>query len=554
MSDYLSDLVNVQISSTTRTLTRVGFGVGLAAVGRVPPSWGSDVVRTYTSAQALLDDGFATVDPAYEMSSAYFGQSPSPTKIKIGKRASGFSQVLRLTPSAPDTGVVYSLNVGGAAVSVTAASSTLSTLLTSLVNAINAENGADPDAIIATGASSTSAQTISGTALDGVIGRGAITPGRALQLVLSNHADWDATTVTVTGVGLRGETITESFTVPNGGNTTVNGSKIFTKVTSVTVPIQSGSGGTFTLGTRARFTASATGTPSASRVDVSATFANDLVKVYDVSSTLTLLDVTSDAGLETDLSAILAVDHDWYGLMLDEQSSDMIVAAASWVQSRRKLFVAQSADSACADGSVDTDVLSLLKDAGYTHVAACFYPATGASNGWLAAGVLGSRLPVDPGSDTWAFKTLPGVAARDVSSTQHEAVLAKNGNTYETVGGVAIFYPGKVSAGEWADIVRGIDWLVARMRERLFAAQVGSRRIPYTQNGIDLVASLARAQLGEGQRVGFLDAAVAPVVIAPKIGDISSETRATRVLPAVTFSAKVAGAIHAITITGTVTA
>ena len=554
MSDYLSDLVSVQISSTTRTQSRAGFGVGLAAVGRVPSSWGSDVLRTYTSAQALLDDGFASVDPAYEMASVYFASPVSPRKIKIARRASGFSQVLRLTPEAPESGTVYSLSVGGAAVSVTAGSSTLSTLLTSLVNAINAENGADPDAIIATGASSTSAQTISGTALDGVIGRGAITPGRALQLVLSNHADWDATTVTVTGVGLRGETITESFTVPNGGNTTVNGTKIFTRVTSVAVPIQSGTGGTFTLGTRGRFTASATGTPSASRVDIAATFANDLIKVTDVSSTLVLLDVTSDAGLAADLSAILAADRDWYGLLLDEQSSDMIMAAAAWTQSRRKLFVAQSADSACADGASESDVISLLMAEGYTHTVAVFYPATGASNGWIAAGILGSRLPDDPGSDTWAFKTCPGVAARDITTSQHEAVLAKNGNTYETVGGVAIFYPGKTPSGEWADITRGIDWLVARMGERLFAAQVGSRRIPYTQNGIDLVASMVRAQLSEGQRVGFLDGAVQPVVNPPRIGDISTEVRATRALPAVTFNAKVAGAIHELTVTGSVTA
>lgn len=554
MSDYLNDLVNVQISSTTRTQTRVGFGVGLAAVARVPSSWGSDVVRTYTSAQALISDGFATVDPAYEMASAYFGSPISPRKLKVARRASGFSQVLRLTPEAPETGTVYSVTVGGTTVSVTAASSTLSTLLTSLASAINGANGADEDGIIATGASSTSAQTVTGTALDGAIGRGAITPGRALQLVLSSHADWDATAITVTGVGLRGETITEAFTVPNGGNTTVNGTKIFTRVTSVAVPIQSGTGGTFTLGTRARFTASATGTPSTSRVDIAATFANDLVKVTDVSSTLTLLDVTPDAGLATDLSAILAVDHDWYGIVLDEQSSDMIVAAAAWTQSRRKLFVAQSADTACADGASESDVLSLLKDAGYTHTVPVFYPATGASDGWIAAGILGNRLPDDPGSDTWAFKTCPGIAARDITTSQHEAVLAKNGNTYETVGGVAIFYPGKTPAGEWADISRGIDWLVTRMRERLFAAQIGSRRIPYTQNGIDLVGSMVRAQFTEGQRVGFLDDAVQPVVNVPRIGDISLEVRATRSLPAVTGSAKVAGAIHDLTVTSTVTA
>jgi hypothetical protein len=86
-----------------------------------------------------------------------------------------------------------------------------------------------------------------------------MSPPRALVLELSNHANWDATTVVVTGKDPDGNTITENFAVPDGGNASVAGSKLFRNVTQVSVPAQSGTNGTFMLGTRAPVTAVATG-------------------------------------------------------------------------------------------------------------------------------------------------------------------------------------------------------------------------------------------------------------------------------------------------------
>lgn len=109
---------------------------------------------------------------------------------------------------------------------------------------------ADVDAILATGgASAATAQTISGASLDGAVGQGLISPPKNVTLVLSNHSDWDATTAVVTGEDEEGQVIEEDFAIPNGGNATVTGAKIFAKVTSVYIPAQTGTGGTFTVGT-----------------------------------------------------------------------------------------------------------------------------------------------------------------------------------------------------------------------------------------------------------------------------------------------------------------
>ncbi len=109
---------------------------------------------------------------------------------------------------------------------------------------------ADVDAILATlGASTAGIQNFTGAALNGAIGQGTLFPPRNLTITFNSHADWDATTGTFTGLDEHGETITEDFAIPNGGNATVTGSKLFASAVNVRIPAQSGTNGTFTVGT-----------------------------------------------------------------------------------------------------------------------------------------------------------------------------------------------------------------------------------------------------------------------------------------------------------------
>lgn len=98
-------------------------------------------------------------------------------------------------------------------------------------------------------ATAIAAQTVSGASLDGAVGQGLISPPKNITLTLTSHADFDATTAVVTGEDEEGQVIEEDFAIPNGGNATVTGSKIFAKITSVYIPAQSGAGGAVTVGT-----------------------------------------------------------------------------------------------------------------------------------------------------------------------------------------------------------------------------------------------------------------------------------------------------------------
>lgn len=107
---------------------------------------------------------------------------------------------------------------------------------------------ADVDAIIATIASAATEQTLASADADGVVGVAEMHPARRLTLVLDSHADWDATTAVMTYVNQDGQTVAESLSIPNGGNTTLTITGYARQFVSLYIPAQSGTGGTATVG------------------------------------------------------------------------------------------------------------------------------------------------------------------------------------------------------------------------------------------------------------------------------------------------------------------
>lgn len=76
--------IEVTITKEEATVTQEGFGE-LLVLG-VHKYW-NDRVRTYTSTQEMIDDGFKTTDAEYIAANNYFSQNPHPEKIYIGRRS-----------------------------------------------------------------------------------------------------------------------------------------------------------------------------------------------------------------------------------------------------------------------------------------------------------------------------------------------------------------------------------------------------------------------------------------------------------------------------------
>lgn len=115
----------------------------------------------------------------------------------------------------------------------------------------------DTDAIIASGvASAATVQNITTGSFNGAgVGAGGaeMVPARKLSITLNNHADWDATTATAYGYDANGLACQATFTIPNGGNSTVaqNEEVYFSRVTRLNIPAQTGTNGTLLMGVTA---------------------------------------------------------------------------------------------------------------------------------------------------------------------------------------------------------------------------------------------------------------------------------------------------------------
>jgi hypothetical protein len=265
---------------------------------------------------------------------------------------------------------------------------------------------------------------------------------------------------------------------------------------------------------------------------------------------LTVTETTPGYSVADALDLIEFNNSDWYALLLATDNTYWPqYAAAQWIASRRKIFFARSNDSVI-NTATTTDIASTFSDLNYDRtVVIAHFPL---ADDFIDAGWLGRMLPEDPGSATYKFKTITGCAADNLTSTQANYAKGKNANTYETVGGVAMMAEGVVSSGEYIDIITGVDWLQARIEERVFSKLVNLNKIPFTDAGVAIIENEIRAQLNEGVRVGLLAADPAFTVTVPKVADVSPADKAARYLPNITFVATLAGAVHKTQIRGTV--
>lgn len=259
---------------------------------------------------------------------------------------------------------------------------------------------------------------------------------------------------------------------------------------------------------------------------------------------LEVLDDTLDTTTGAELALIDGEDDDWYGLLVcDSFSKATTIQGASWLETKRKLFVAQTPDTIIMNPSEDTDVLSALKTSAYARTGAIYHRGIGV-NEWLACGWLAGQLTTTPGSATPAFKVVTGCKTDKLTPAQENAILGKNGSHYTNTGGLGITFEGKTGSGDFMDTIRFLDWVYARMRERVLGCLANNPKIPFTDAGVDIMRGEIAAIIQLGMNAGGFDRAAGYTITAPLVKDVPVADRANRKLPDINWSARLAGAIH----------
>lgn len=113
----------------------------------------------------------------------------------------------------------------------------------------NPDSAADVDAFLT--ATATSASPVTHTSFSGVVGSAELQPARKLTFTLSSHADFNAVVAVVTYLDQSGRQVSENVNLPDAGNATVTTTGFVSKLISVAIPAQGGTGGSYTIGVSA---------------------------------------------------------------------------------------------------------------------------------------------------------------------------------------------------------------------------------------------------------------------------------------------------------------
>lgn len=275
-------------------------------------------------------------------------------------------------------------------------------------------------------------------------------------------------------------------------------------------------------------------------------FANGATELYIAvqqkpEGSLEGIDKTLDRALET---------AGWYGIAPCGVDESNYADIASWADANIKMFAYTKVHTAEPVGSAyartfgfGSKVLETYPNNAYTHVA------------MLAVG-----MGYTPGSETWAYKTLAGIEPEPFTTTEIAAMKAKNINYYVHCAGKNITLDGKTVMGEWIDVIRFRDWLQNDMQKGIYNLFITNPKVPFTSAGITLIQNQMIASLKKGQKQGGIadteydedgNEIVGFTTSVPTAASVSDSDKAARTLKGCKFTARLAGAIHLVEVSGT---
>ncbi len=266
-----------------------------------------------------------------------------------------------------------------------------------------------------------------------------------------------------------------------------------------------------------------------------------------VTTNLSYVNTNPGQGMADDILRAKQVDNNFYFIVINTELSLDIREAAKTTQALEKLFFCQTSD-ADVKNNVANNLAAVLKGKNYTRTILSFTDDTTENRDatYAAAGATS-----DPGSITWVYKKETGVTAPVLTATQEDNLTNLNVNYQVVVKGQTFSFTGKVIGGDFIDTIRGIDFFTIRLQEDFLETQLNVKKIPYTDKGIQVVASVVQNRAQQCADQGIFDE-TSLLVTAPKLSETQQADRLARKLT-VKFSARLQGAIHTMVLNANVT-
>lgn len=160
------------------------------------------------------------------------------------------------------------------------------------------------------------------------------------------------------------------------------------------------------------------------------------------------------------------------------------------------------------------------------------------------------------GSQTWKFKDLQGITPENLTATELKGINKVNAIAYTTVGGQGETTEGKTLSGEYIDTIHGIIWVKTEMGSRLEKLLQDNDKISYDQNGINMFLATATQVMNQAYEQGIVQTTAQGkpdfTVTALPREQQSVQNLSDRQYDGLRFSYHASGAVHSLTVQGTV--
>lgn len=185
----------------------------------------------------------------------------------------------------------------------------------------------------------------------------------------------------------------------------------------------------------------------------------------------------------------------------------------------------------------------------------------------MDAAIVGSTATLTVGSVTWKFRKLKGITAQQITVQEKSAIDRVHAIAYIEVSGQGETSEGWVLSGDYIDSLHGDLWIKTNMGDKIQKYLQDTDKVPYDQRGINALAAICSQVLqqayeqriileqevydsntGETQSTGRGDFSV---TATPRSAQ-SQKDLSARHYGGLTFTYHRSGAIHTVTVHGTV--
>lgn len=259
----------------------------------------------------------------------------------------------------------------------------------------------------------------------------------------------------------------------------------------------------------------------------------------------------------------------WYALVMPTAVDADHLAVAAFIEgtTNKHVYGVTTQEAGALVASFTTDIAYELSQLGYKKTLVQY----SSSSAYAVCSLLGRILTTDyTGNNTvitLAFKSEPGVVAEQLNSTQANSLAAKNCNAFLAFNNnTSIILNGVTSSGIFADVVLGTDWLAIALQTAAYnALYTSTTKIPQTDAGMHLLTVTFEAVCSQAVTNGLLAPGVwnsggfgilnqgdflakGFYVYAPLVASQNASDRAARKSVPFQIAAKLAGAVHDISI------